>query len=41
MQYRVIAFGGEMKLGSGNGNRGTRVRVRFPMSRLLSEQAAA
>jgi signal transduction histidine kinase len=41
LQYRVNALGGEMMLGAGDGNRGTRVRIRFPMSRITSEQAAA
>jgi signal transduction histidine kinase len=41
MQYRVISFGGQLSLGPGDGNRGTRVRVRFPMARIAVEQAAA
>ena len=41
MQYRVTSFGGQLSLGPGDGNRGTRVRVRFPLARIAAEQAAA
>jgi signal transduction histidine kinase len=41
MQYRVNSFGGELSLGPGNENRGTCLRIKFPMSRIATEQAAA
>jgi signal transduction histidine kinase len=40
MQYRVTSFGGQLSLGPGDGNRGTRVQIRCPMARIAAADPA-